>query len=258
MKKLTWPLPALLAWISSWALYALLLQWQASEWVALLLPAFWSGFLTRMADTSMRRALIGLGFPLSYMALHGGLNMPSIGWLILLVIVVLVYPRRAWQDAPLFPTPKNALRLLPDHITLLAGARILDAGSGMGDGLIALRSAFPRADFTGIEMSWPLRFLSALRCTFARIRQGDIWLADWRDYDLVYMFQRPETMPRAVEKSESQLRAGAWLVSLEFEARELQAQAVIESPDGRPVWVYQMPFQRKPAGAIIRVESPRA
>ncbi len=254
MIKLTWPLPALLAWISSWLFYDTLLRAAAPEWIALLLPVFWSGFLTRLTHTTMRKALVGLGFPLSYMGVNGGLNLPPVGWLVLLLVVILVYPRRAWQDAPLFPTPKKALRLLPDHITLLAGARILDAGSGMGDGLIALRNAFPRADFTGIEMSWPLRFLSALRCTFARIRQGDIWQADWSSYDLVYLFQRPETMPRAVEKAEAQLRPGAWLVSLEFEARELKAQAVVESPDGRPVWIYQLPFERKPAGAVIRFQ----
>jgi hypothetical protein len=168
-------------------------------------------------------------------------------------IVILIYPKRAWKDAPLFPTPRRALRLLPDHITLLADAKVLDAGSGMGDGLIALRDAFPRAQLHGLEMSWPLRLLSALRCPFARIRQGDIWQADWRDFELVYMFQRPETMPRAVEKAQAELSPGAWLVSLEFEAREIEPFAVVESPDGRPVWLYQMPFQPRATGFAINV-----
>jgi hypothetical protein len=127
----------------------------------------------------------------------------------------------------------------------LGGARILDAGSGMGDGLLALRSAYPRADLNGLEMSWPLRVLSAMRCSFANIRQGDMWLMDWRSYDLVYMFQRPESMPRAVEKAEAEMRRGAWLVSLEFEARDLVPSGVIYGADGRPVWMYQLPFNRK-------------
>ncbi len=193
----------------------------------------------------MRKALILLGFPLSMLASSSTLSMPPLGWLALLGLIVLVYPRKAWGDAPLFPTPKKALRELPGHIALPAGARILDAGSGLGDGLLALRDAYPRADLNGIEMSWPLRILSALRCGFARIRQGDIWLADWRSYDLVYLFQRPESMPRAVEKAQAELRRGAWLVSLEFEARELIPSAVIYGRDGRPVWLYQLPFKRR-------------
>jgi hypothetical protein len=37
------------------------------------------------------------------------------------------------------------------------------------------------------------------------------------------------------------MRAGSWLVSLEFEAREAQATAVLRLPDGRPVWAYRCP-----------------
>jgi hypothetical protein len=52
-------------------------------------------------------------------------------------------------------------------------------------------------------------------------------------------------MPRAVEKAEGELRRGAWLVSLEFEARELVPSAILTCRDGRPVWMYQIPFKRR-------------
>ena len=185
------------------------------------------------------------GFSLSMWAASGALTMPPIGWLLLLGLIVVIYPRKAWKDAPLFPTPRRALRQLPEHITLLGGARILDAGSGLGDGLIALRDAYPRADLNGVEMSWPLRIISAIRCSFATIRQGDIWMVDWRSYDMVYMFQRPESMPRAIEKAEVEMRRGAWLVSLEFEAIGIVPSAIIYGKDSRPIWVYQLPFQRR-------------
>jgi hypothetical protein len=68
---------------------------------------------------------------------------------------------------------------------------------------------------------------------------------DWRSFDMVYMFQRPESMPRAVEKAEAELRRGAWLVSLEFEAQELIPSAILTCRDGRPVWMYQVPFNRR-------------
>ena len=59
---------------------------------------------------------------------------------------------------------------------------------------------------------------------------------------MVYLFQRPESMPRAVTKALAELKPGAWLVSLEFEALALQPQACLRAPDGRPVWLYQQPF----------------
>ena len=245
MKFMTWPVPALLAWGSSWLLFKGFQAVGVSEAIAFIAATCLGGFLSALAHTPMRKALIVLGFPLSMAASSSTLNVPPIGWLFLLGLIVLVYPRKAWRDAPLFPTPKKALREMQQHITLPAGARILDAGSGMGDGLLALRDAFPRAELHGVEMSWPLRVLSAMRCSFANIRQGDMWLVDWRSYDLVYLFQRPESMPRAVEKAEAEMRRGAWLVSLEFEARELQPSGVIYGADGRPVWMYQLPFQRR-------------
>ena len=114
----------------------------------------------------------------------------------------------------------------------------------MGDGLKALRAAFPDAKLTGIEWSWPLRALAAIRCPWASIRQGDIWQADWSQFTLVYLFQRPESMPRAVAKAGQEMKPGAWMVSLEFPARELQATASVKGADGRPVWIYQAPFKR--------------
>ena len=245
MKFNLWPLPALLAWTSSWLIFMLLMRVGAPETVALLLATLWSGALTMLAGTTMRKAWVVLGFPLSMLAGTGGFNLPPWGWLALLAVIFFVYPINAWRDAPLFPTPKNALRLLPDTIELPSKARILDAGSGLGDGLIALHKAYPRAQLHGLEMSWPLRLLSAVRCPWARIRQGDIWVADWRSYDMVYLFQRPESMPRAVEKAEAELRPGAWLVSLEFEARDIVPVAVIEGLHNRPVWLYQLPFKKR-------------
>lgn len=203
--------------------------------------------LSLLGGTWWRRAIIGLGFPLS-LALVGGATLPAWAWLVPLALLLLIYPLNAWRDAPLFPTPAHALHDLAAQAPLPAGALMLDAGCGLGDGLIALREAYPQAQLQGLEWSWPLRALSALRCPWARIRQGDIWRADWRPYALVYLFQRPESMARAVDKARLQLKAGSWMVSLEFEALALQPQAILRCPDGRSVWLYRAPFQpRSPA-----------
>jgi hypothetical protein len=240
---LRWPLPALMAWGGSWLCYGLLEKSGMTTWLALSLATVLGVLLSVFAGTFWRRVAVAAGFPLSLL-LSGAVSLPAWAWLLPLVIVVMVYPMNAWRDAPLFPTPAEALMGMATSAPLKPGASILDAGCGLGHGLRALRSAYPQATLYGIEWSWPLRALTALLCPWAKIRQGDMWGADWSTHDMVYLFQRPETMPRAVEKAAAELRPGAWLASLEFPAEDLQATAVLRTVEGKPVWLYRVPFQR--------------
>ena len=247
---LKWPLPALLVWGGAWLIYL-----NGSDFV----PELWAMGLacgvavafSGMGTTTARRWALALGFPVS-LWLSGAATLPAWAWLVPLGLALLIYPVHAWHDAPIFPTPLNALRDLPAAAALPADALVLDAGCGVGDGLRALRLAYPQARFCGIEFSWPLRFAAALRCPWARIWHGDIWQADWSDYDLVYVFQRPETMPHAVAKARENMKPGAWLVSLEFEATELVPTAVVQASADRPVWLYQAPFQPAPLKSAAR------
>ncbi len=243
-----WPLPALLAWGGSWLLHALLLRLGWPAWLCASVATLAGVLASVLAGTTSRRLAVAAGFPLSLL-LSGTVSLPAWAWLLPLLLVALVYPMNAWRDAPLFPTPASALQSLARHAPLPDGARVLDAGCGLGHGLRALRGAYPRAQLHGIEWSWPLRALAALACPWARIRQGDMWKDDWSGYDMVYLFQRPESMPRAVAKARAELRAGAWLASLEFVANELQPDAVLDNGGGKPVWLYRAPFRPAPGRA---------
>ncbi|OYU46677.1 MAG: methyltransferase type 12 [Burkholderiales bacterium PBB4] len=236
-----WPLPALLVWAGAWLLFAGLAALGLAPLWALGLASLAGVVASLLGPTWWRRLMIGGGFPLS-LALSGLASVPGWAWLLPLSLLMLVYPLNAWRDAPLFPTPPDALQRLSHFAPLPAGARVLDAGCGVGHGLRALRRAYPLADLQGLEWSWPLRAVCALWCPWARVRQGDIWAHSWSDYALVYLFQRPESMPRAVAKARAELAPGAWLVSLEFEAQALQAHARYPAPGGKMVWIYQMPL----------------
>ncbi|MBT3065536.1 trans-aconitate 2-methyltransferase [Rhodoferax sp. U11-2br] len=236
-----WPLPAVLTWLAAWGLFTSLLRSGLSPLLALGSACGLGVVASLLGSSWWRRLMIGLGFPL-LLLVSGSVSLPAWAWLLPLLLLLLIYPLNAWRDAPLFPTPIFALKDLAAHAPLGQGAMVLDAGCGLGDGLKALRVAYPQAQLHGIEWSWPLRGLCALRCPWARVRQGDIWQADWSAYDLVYLFQRPESMPRAVTKALAELKPDAWLVSLEFEALALQPQAFLRAPDGRPVWLYKQPF----------------
>jgi hypothetical protein len=239
--RLRWPLPAVLVWVAAWGLFVLLRRWDGTPWVAVGAACVLGVAASVLGDSWWRRLIIGAGFPLS-LAVSGTVALPGWAWLLPLGLLLLIYPINAWRDAPLFPTPPKALQDLSAAAPLAVGARILDAGCGLGDGLKALRSAYPAAQLEGLEWSWPLRAICALRCPWARVRQGDIWRADWSGYDMVYLFQRPESMPRAVAKAQAELQPGAWLVSLEFEATEVQAHARLQTPGERDVWIYKVPI----------------
>jgi len=241
---MTWPLPALVAWGLSWLVFISLASAGAPTLAALFSGCALGVAASVLGQTWWRREIIALGFPLS-LAASGAASLPAWAWLLPLLLLLLIYPLNAWRDAPLFPTPSSALKGLPAHIKPGLSALILDAGCGLGDGLIALRCAFPQARLHGLEWSWPLRALCALRCPWARVRQGDIWRADWSAYDVVYLFQRPESMARAADKARAELREGAWLVSLEFEATPLQADAVLHTVPGKPVWLYRQPLHER-------------
>jgi hypothetical protein len=237
--NLRWPLPALLTWGMSWALFLMLqkLAWPALAQLAL--PTCLGAVLSLAGNSWWRRLMIGCGFPVS-LAVSGLLVAPPWLWLLPLLLLLGLYPLKAWRDAPLFPTPEDALNDLPEVAKLAPGARVLDAGCGLGHGLQALRQAYPLAELHGIEWSRPLRWWCARRCPWAKVVQGDIWQEDWSGYALVYLFQRPESMPGAAAKALKEMRPGSWLVSLEFEALELSAHARIEGDD-KPVWVYKIP-----------------
>lgn len=239
ISRLPWPLPALLAWGLAWLLFLVSLRAGLAVVYALTLASGAGVLLSLLGASWWRRLIIGLGFPLSA-ALAVGLALPAWGWLLPLALLALIYPLNAWRDAPLFPTPPDALNELPTVAPLEAGAKLLDAGCGLGHGLQALRQAYPLAELHGLEWSRPLAWLCVRRCPWARVARGDIWQADWSGYDLVYLFQRPESMPRAIEKARAELKPGAYLVSLEFEAMGLTPLAKLEGAQGKPVWVYQL------------------
>ena len=237
--SLRWPLPALLAWAVAWALFLGLRAAGTPVLLALVAGTLLGVVGSVWGGSWWRRAVVGSGFPLS-LALSGALAVPAWAWLLPLGLLLLVYPINAWRDAPLFPTPEGALDHLRDLAPLPPGARALDAGCGLGQGLQALRRAYPLAELHGLEWSRSLRLLCAWRCPWAKVTQGDIWRADWSGYQLVYLFQRPESMARALAKARAELRPGAWLVSLEFPVGGESPSGRLDGVQGRPVWLYQM------------------
>jgi SAM-dependent methyltransferase len=237
-----WPLPALATWLAAWAVFAAV-QGPAG-WPIAALPAALVTAVTGAlcVQGRWRRLIAAGGFPLS--AVLGGVGglgdaHASWIWLAALVPLALLYPARTWRDAPLFPTPAAALEGLDRWVTP-APRRVLDAGCGLGHGLDALHRLWPEASLEGIEWSRPLARVCRWRCRFAAVRRADMWQADWSRQDLVYLFQRPESMARAFAKARAELAPGGWLVSLEFAVPGERPWARLEAPGRRSLWVYRV------------------
>ncbi|MEY4748194.1 MAG: flagellar motor protein [Pseudomonadota bacterium] len=251
---LRWPLPALAGWLScalTWlALQALGCPPLAAWAIGVTLGVALALVMIERGASQMRVVMMATGFPVasllhgvSRQGLAGMASLPAWLWLLPLGLLLLLYPLRAWRDAPLFPTEAGALDGLTELVVLPPGAHVLDAGCGLGNGLEALRRAWPLARLEGVEWSPAIAWLARLRCPGVEIRHADMWAESWTGLDVVYLFQRPETMPRALAKARAEMHDGAWLVSMEFEVCDALPYARLETPRGKPVWVYRMPAQ---------------
>lgn len=209
-----WPASALAAWLLAWLLA------QSWGW----LPACLLGLaLGLLHQRPWRRVVVALGLPLALLFM--GLPLPAWFWAVLLAGLLMLYPWRHWRDAPLFLTPKGALDGLPPLLPLHEGASVLDAGCGSGAALRAWRRAYPQVSLHGVEASALLAGWARWRCPWAQVRRADLWAEDWSAYDVVYLFQRPESMQPALDKARREMRPGSWLVSLDFAL-----------PGGEPRW----------------------
>lgn len=234
-----WPLPALWSWLAAWFIYAGALTTGLAPGPALAAGAALGALLGWLQPVRWRRLIVALGFPASVLALGWQGGASGLLWLAPLALLWWLYPRRAWSEAPLFPTPVGALAPLSAATPLPAGARVLDAGCGVGDGLRELMRAFPAARVEGVEWSRPLAAVARLRARGAVVRQGDLWADDWAPFALIYVFQRPESMPRVWAKSCAEMAAGSWLVSLDFAVPGVAPVATWRLSSGQSVWVYR-------------------
>ena len=236
--KLPWPLPALIAWACAWGTWYLAQLWGSAATGSVLLGVLVGGTVALTVQGPWRRTLCAVGFPLSAWAQGAAAAWPNWGWPLLLAGLLLAYPLRAWRDAPFFPTSAGALVGLDQWVT--QPRHVLDAGCGLGHGLRALRRLWPQATVHGVEWSPLLAWASRCLCPWAKVQRGDMWGISWSGHDLVYVFQRPESMNRVWAKACADMRPGAWLISLEFAVPGQTPVGCLQRPGQRPVWIYRV------------------
>lgn len=204
-----WPFSALGVWLMA------VLPWRyLAPGLAAPLSLFVLAVGAWLHRPAWRRLIVLAGAPLALLLQSAA--VPAWAWAGLALLLLALYPWRNWADAPLFHTPHDAFAALPAVLPLPDGARLLDAGCGAGAALRAWARAYPKLRLYGVEASWPLWRWARWRCPAATLMHGDLWACDWAAYDIVYLFQRPESMQRARDKARREMRAGSFLVSLDF------------------------------------------
>jgi SAM-dependent methyltransferase len=233
LQKLLWPVGLVTAWI----LGVLMIGVSQDLWILPLLPSF----LLALSQRRRWRQLTAVCGMVMIQLLHAWEMRPDPLWaLVAFALLVLVYPVRAWRDAPVFPTGRRSLD------PLIWGPwsnaqKGLDLGCGLGHGLIALRGIAPQAQWTGVEMSFVLAFLCQLRCSWARILRKDMWSLDWSEFDFVYSFQRPETMSRLWTKAQRELQPASWVISFQFAIPDQVPDWSAQNRDGQWLFAYKIP-----------------
>jgi SAM-dependent methyltransferase len=235
---LPWPLPAVLAWAAGWLSWRACLGLGVDAAIALACGCCAATLLAWRCRGAWRRGIAALGFPLAAGLGGAAQGVAAAWWLLPLLPLLLVYPLRAWRDAPFFPTPPQGLQGLADIVG--QPHHVLDAGCGMGHGLRELSGLWPQARLLGVEWSPLLALAARLRVPRARIRRADMWALSWAPFDLVYLFQRPESMASAWRKAQRDMPPGAWLVSLEFAVPGVEPAACLAGPNRRTVWIYRL------------------
>lgn len=185
---------------------------------------------------------IQLLFPVALLAATA-LQLPP--WIFLALFLVLLgwYWSTFRTQVPYYPSTEPVWRAVAALLPRERALRVIDVGSGLGGMALHLAAARPRADVSGIELA-PLPWLvstlrAALAGSRARFVRGDYERLDFGDYDLVFAYLSPAAMPGLWHKAQREMRAGALLVSYEFEIPAGHSVKTIRATEGGPLLYYR-------------------
>jgi len=196
----------------------------AAAGIALRLPFWWPPLLLALPLAAQGALDLGLA-PRWHLAAAAAL------W--------LVFGLTARTSVPLYLSSRRELEALASLVP--HGARVLDAGCGLGSALAALADASPRARLEGVEAAVLPWLAARLRARGRwRARLGSLWRADFGRYDVVYAFLSPAAMPKLWAKARAEMRPGALLVSNRFEVPGAPAARVLDTGGGRRLHCWRM------------------
>jgi SAM-dependent methyltransferase len=146
--------------------------------------------------------------------------------------------------APWVPSRSRDLERVARLANLQPGQYFYELGSGNGKVSLFI-ARHTKAHVVGIERTWSLAFLSWLRVRIAGytnvvFRWGNLFKADIRDADVVYVFGMPDPLKDKLRfKLEKELRPGTKVLSYTFAIGGLDPVIVDRMPGRATIYVYQ-------------------
>jgi SAM-dependent methyltransferase len=143
---------------------------------------------------------------------------------------------------PFVPSSKRAVEAMIRLAKLKAGQRVIDVGSG--DGRVLFAAAQAGAQAVGIEINPYLVLWTRLRAFLGpyrgrvRVLWRNLWKADLRGADVVFVYLIPWRMEDLAEKLEDELQPGALVISNSFIFPEWK---ILQLDTEHHIYVFQMP-----------------
>lgn len=166
------------------------------------------------------------------------------GWLIVFVLLFAgaLTAYAAFIGAPFVPTPLEAVRKALDMVDLKPGDRLLDAGCG--DGRVVIEAARRGAKATGYELSpfvWLVAKINVWRSRSAgKILLGNAFKKDLSEYDVIFLFLMPKTLPNFFKEMQKKARQGAKIITYAFPLENLKPEKEETLPNCAPVRLYKI------------------
>lgn len=143
--------------------------------------------------------------------------------------------------APWFPADRAVVDKMVEMARLKKSDVVYDLGSG--DGRILIKSAGRAKRLVGIELNSVMVFFSKLLLRINRlndkieIRQGDIFDANLKDADVVFMFLLQRTNDRIERKLKKELKKGARIVSHMWKFKNIK---LVKADEKLKVYLYKV------------------
>lgn len=140
--------------------------------------------------------------------------------LTILGLIILISAAIAGVSAaPWLPTKSRDRTLLLENLDLKPGQKVVDLGCGDGSLLFGIARKFPGVDCVGYDISFLPLLMAWARKDFngkiykrVKIRFGNLFAQNVKEYDMVFVFLLAKSYPKLIEMFREQLKDDALVV----------------------------------------------
>lgn len=143
----------------------------------------------------------------------------SFGCTLAALAAVVFCVQQVWHPVGFIPTPPDVTAEMVRMARLSRGLRVIDLGCGDGRLLVAAKASCPGIAAEGWEASlipWVLGRWKTRRLRGVRLRLGNLWKADVREADVIFVYLWPSMMERLSHTLKQQAKPGCLVISHAF------------------------------------------